>query len=43
MEELLMNIPCSYNSDIDRFIKFYEEQIENKNIKKYKKFETSKS
>jgi len=38
-----MSIPCSYNSDVDRFIEFYEKSIENKTIKNYKIFKTSKN
>ncbi len=42
MTELLMNIPCSYNTDVTRFIEFYDQMIQKKIIKSYSKFNKTK-
>ncbi|KRX03886.1 DnaJ domain [Pseudocohnilembus persalinus] len=39
---ILENIILSENEDVDRFVKFYEEQIKQKNIKKFVKFDITK-
>lgn len=41
IRELMMSIPCSVNSDIARFILFYETCIEEKLLKNFKAFKTS--
>jgi uncharacterized protein with von Willebrand factor type A (vWA) domain len=37
-----MSIPCSYNSDVERFVEFYEDCIDKKVLKYYKKFDKTK-
>ena len=43
MVPLLECIPLSLNSDIERFIKFFDNKIEKKEIKKYKNYDKTKN
>lgn len=42
MQKLLECIPLSNNKDVPRFIAFFEEQIDNEIIPKYKAFDKTK-
>ena len=39
---ILESIPLSRNEDIGRFLKFYDEMIEEKKLENYKKYPTSR-
>lgn len=43
MTKLLENIPLSTNNDIERFIKFYEAEIEKGTLKLSKAFQRTKN
>ena len=43
MKALIQSIPLSSNEDIPRFMKFFEEEIANERLPKYKVFDKTKN
>jgi hypothetical protein len=43
MAQLIESIPLSSNDDVPRFIQFFEDQIKNGSIEKYKSFDKTKN